>query len=244
MRPPTQGQRSGCGKHPVTFPVGSCHYRDSGCSCPAQYVSLPMPQVQIHSSKEPGLPAKDNLLHFQKNTAEKSLSLQHAQTFFQYTAFPGHKEKGLGEGQGKASQKPSDPFPHLLSSPGTGSLTGVAWEGAWCNSHAGNEPRAWLFPGTACTALARTRETAVIAERLWGRGLPAALFKSTAGGDGRHQPSPKSSRIAGALGSGTLSHGDTLVGTTSASPVDKAPLLQLMGAPGLLKRILMRVKQE
>lgn len=56
-----------------------------------------MPQVQIHSSKEPGLPAKKNLLHFQKNTAEKSVSLQHTQTLFQYTAFPGHKEKGLGE---------------------------------------------------------------------------------------------------------------------------------------------------
>lgn len=209
MRPPSQGQGSGCRKHPVIFPVGSCHYRDSGCSCPAQYVSLPMPQVQIHSSKELGLPAKDNLLHFQKNTAEKSVSLQHAQTLFQYTASPGHKEKGLGE-TGKSlpeaegfSGEPSDPFPHLLSSPGTGSLTdGVAWEGAWCNSHAGNEPRAWLFPGTACTALARTRETAVIAERLWGRGLRAALLKSTAWGMGGTSPhqSPRGAPVSWALG--------------------------------------------
>lgn len=229
MRSPTQGQGSGCRKHPVTFPVGSCH-RNSECSCPAWYVSLPMPQVQIHSSKEPGLPAKDNLLHFQKNTAEKSVSIQHAQTLFQHTAFPGHKEKGLGEagknlsaGEG-FSEEPSDPFPHLLSSPGTGSLTeGVAWEGAWRDPHPGNEPPAWLFPGTACTALARTRETAVIAERLWGRGSKARQ------GDGRHRPSPKSSRTAGAVGSGTLSHGDTDVGTTSASPAEKPPPLQLMG---------------
>lgn len=202
MRPPAQGQRSGCTKHPVTFPVGSCHW-GSGCSCPARYVSLPMPQVQIHSSKEPGLPAKDNLLHFQKNTAERSVSTQHAQTLFQYTAFPGHKGKGLGEAGPNLpaaegfSEEPSDPFPHVLSSPGTGSLTeGVAQRGAWCDSHAGNEPHAWLFPGTACTALACTREMAV-GERAvsrtvqkHGRGM---------GGTSPHQ-SPPGSPVPWALG--------------------------------------------
>lgn len=88
-----------------------------------------MPQVQIHSSKEPGLPAKENLLHFQKNTAEKSVSLQHEHAKpSSNTAFPGHKEKGWGEA-GKSlpaaeafSEEPSHPFPHLLPSPGTGAL--------------------------------------------------------------------------------------------------------------------------
>lgn len=141
-------------------------------------------------------------------------------------------KRRVWERQGKASQqqkgsvgsvrspsewRPLSPPPSL---PGDRSLTeGVAWEGAWCNSHPGNEPHAWLFPGTACAALTHPHKgNAVTAERLWERRPPAGLLKSTA--RGREAPAlTKSCRITGALGSGTLSH------TVPVPPQERKPHL-------------------
>lgn len=108
----------------------------------------------------------------------------------------------------------------------------------WCNSYPGNEPRAWLFPGTACAALTHPHKgNAVTAERLWERRLPAGLLKSTAG-DVRHQPSPNP---AGSMVPWALGHSHTQY---QCFPKRESPPLQFMGAPGLLMRILMKVKQE
>lgn len=180
-RHPTQGRGSGHGKLILgLLPQG-------------QWVLVPSTvRVSSHASStnsQPrgarGLPAKDNLLYFQKNTAEKSVSVLHAQTFFQHTAFPGTPGEGFGERQGKTSwqrkgsvMRPATPFPTSLPPRGQAAL-----QKEQLGKAHGAIPRAGNMSLPRHSPYgARTRETAAIAGRLWERGPWAGRLKSKAGG--------------------------------------------------------------
>lgn len=167
--------------------LGCCR-RDSGGSCPAQYVSLPMPRVQIHSCEEPGASCQRQFIAFPEQS--RAITVCTARTNPLPTrCFPrrtrgrvwGEAGKNLPAAEGFGDE-PGDPFPHLPPSPETGSLTeGAACEGAPYDSPSWERATRPVFPRhspySACT-----RKTATVAERLWERGPRAGQFKSKAGG--------------------------------------------------------------
>lgn len=166
----------------------------------------------------------------------------HTQTLSLHAAFPGEGAwgeagKSLPAAEGLRDE-PSDPFPHLPSSPGTGRLTdGAAWEGTRCDPSPGNKPHAWLFPGTARTVLAQGK---------WLRALKGC------GRDDHEQDGSKARRVGwgptevlwGQPGMGTSQRGNAHVGTASGSLTENLPPCQLMGAPGVPERTLTNIKQE
>lgn len=102
--------------------------------CPAPYVPLPMPGVQIHSHEEPGASCQRRFIPFRgEQSGELTVCTAHT-TPFLHAAFPGTPGKG---------KKPPSPPPHLPSSPGTRRLTELwVYETHGAVPHPGNEPGA------------------------------------------------------------------------------------------------------
>jgi len=138
---PNPGPREpGRETHPRVAATGTGGARAQHRTC-----LFPCPEHKFTAPRSRGLPAKDDLLHFQ-NTAEKSVSALHAQT--QQAAFPGAPGEGSGERQGTTSRQqkgsamsPATPFP--TSRPPRG-------QAALQQEQLGKAPGAILVPGTSC----------------------------------------------------------------------------------------------